>query len=495
VHAFTHGAAAHRRLGIIVLSAACAAAALLLMTPRDSEAHSRHVVRQHHHQQHHAKRHHRARHARRAAAGAAALAVSPTQGTPGSSVTATGTNYARRSTGSITFGGTSVARYTANGSGRWTKTFTVPQDPNAAFTVQAGSATTTFTVTNSSSVDTTPPSAPTSVVASGGDAQVTLGWSANAESDLAGYRVYRNGVRVGSPTTTSFTDSGLSNGTSYTYYVTAVDTSGNESAHSATVSATPRASTSGGSTPPPIAGNWALKLNDEFTSLDTNRWVQRYWWNGDTFWPTSELQAFRPANVTANGVLTLTAQRQSGLTNFMGSTTNSVGETFCCSSGLVSSGGIKNVAPVGYAFTYGYVEARIWIPSGAGTWPAFWMQRADYNDSAEMDIMEVIGRDPNTLQMHYHGPAGTFGGSYTASSPLSGGWHTYALDWEPGKLVWYLDGVPRYTHTGSDVDSFAHYIMLNLTIGGSQSWGGAPDSNTPFPSNMRVDWLRVWQSS
>jgi beta-glucanase (GH16 family) len=359
---------------------------------------------------------------------------------------------------------------------------------------QARPVGTTLTGTSASTGDTTPPSAPAGVVATAGDSKATLSWRASTEADLAGYRVYRNSVRVGSPITTSFTDSGLENGTSYTYYITAVDRLGNGSAHSGTVSITPEASTSD-PTPPPILGDWVLKLNEEFTSLDTNRWVQRFWWNGDTFWPTSELEVYRPANVAANGELTLTAQPESGLSNFLGSTRNSTGETFCCSSGFISTGGIKNVTPVGYSFTYGYVEARIWIPSGQGLWPAFWLQRADYNDSAEMDIMEVIGSDPATLQMHYLVPAGKFGGAYTAPSPLSGGWHTYALDWEPGKLVWYLDGVPRYTHTGSDVDSYAHYIMFNLAVGGPQSWVGAPDGTTPFPSVMRIDWLRVWQSS
>jgi beta-glucanase (GH16 family) len=250
-----------------------------------------------------------------------------------------------------------------------------------------------------------------------------------------------------------------------------------------------------GPSPPPIPGNWTLAFDDEFTSLDPSRWVHRFWWNGDTSWPTSEIQVYKPENVAADRVLTLTARREPGLINFVGSTTNSIGETFCCSSGMVSSGGIRGLEPVGYSFTYGYVEARIWVPSGAGTWPAFWMQRADHDDSAEMDVMEVLGRDPNTLQMHYHGPAGTIGESYTAPSPLSDGWHTYALDWEPGKLVWYLDGIPRFSYTGSDVDSSAHYLIFNLSIGGSQSWGGAPDSDTPFPSEMRVNWVRVWQQS
>jgi beta-glucanase (GH16 family) len=250
-----------------------------------------------------------------------------------------------------------------------------------------------------------------------------------------------------------------------------------------------------GSMRPPIAGNWTLKFNERFTNLDRHRWVHRYWWNGDTFWPTDDLAVHRRANVTADGVLTLAAQRESGLRNFAGSHENRFGEAFCCSSGLASSGGIKHVARVGYAFTYGYVEARIWVPAGAGMRPAFWMQRADYDDSAEIDVMEVLGRRPAVLHMHYHGPAGTFGGSYTASSPLSDGWHTYALEWEPRKLVWYLDQIPRFRHTGSDVDSFAHYLMFDLSIGGSRSWGGAPDGNTPFPSTMRVDWVRVWQRS
>ncbi|MBV9338123.1 MAG: glycoside hydrolase family 16 protein [Solirubrobacterales bacterium] len=160
---------------------------------------------------------------------------------------------------------------------------------------------------------------------------------------------------------------------------------------------------------------------------------------------------------------------------------------------MVSSGGIKGVARVGYSFTYGYVEARIQVPSGAGTWSAFWMQRADYNDSAEMDVMEALGRQPNTVQMHYRGPTGTYGRGYTGPSLLSSDWHTFALDWEPGLLVWYVDGIRQFTHVGSDVDSHAHYMIINLAIGGSRSWGGPPDAKTPFPVTMRVAWVRVWQ--
>ena len=101
--------------------------------------------------------------------------------------------------------------------------------------------------------DTTAPAAPTGVNATAGDGQVTLKWSANSESDLAGYRVYRryaDGTWPTSPTattaTTTWTDSAARNGTAYTYRVTARDATGNESQPSSSATATPQAPT-----PPP----------------------------------------------------------------------------------------------------------------------------------------------------------------------------------------------------------------------------------------------------
>jgi len=97
--------------------------------------------------------------------------------------------------------------------------------------------------------DTTPPTAPTGLTASAGDGQVSLDWANNSESDLAGYNVYRsttsgagygkiNGALVSA---SAFTDTGVTNGTTYYYVVTAVDTSGNQSGDSNEASATPQA--------------------------------------------------------------------------------------------------------------------------------------------------------------------------------------------------------------------------------------------------------------
>jgi hypothetical protein len=85
---------------------------------------------------------------------------------------------------------------------------------------------------------------PTNLTASAGDAEVTLDWAATTASDLNHYNVYRDGTQIASPTNSAYIDSGLRNGTTYTYQVTAVDDAGNESVKSASASATPRSSSS-----------------------------------------------------------------------------------------------------------------------------------------------------------------------------------------------------------------------------------------------------------
>ena len=83
------------------------------------------------------------------------------------------------------------------------------------------------------------PDAPTSLTATAKDGSVSLTWSrATSGAVPAGYRIYRNGTPVASTTSTSFNDSNLINGTTYSYSVTAYNSTG-ESAQSAAVAATP----------------------------------------------------------------------------------------------------------------------------------------------------------------------------------------------------------------------------------------------------------------
>jgi subtilisin family serine protease len=101
--------------------------------------------------------------------------------------------------------------------------------------------------------DTTPPDDPSGLGASAGDGSVSLDWSNNGEGDLAGYRVYRSTSSGGGYSaitgligSSDYSDSSVTNGTTYYYVVTAEDTSGNESGNSAEVSATPQSQGGGG---------------------------------------------------------------------------------------------------------------------------------------------------------------------------------------------------------------------------------------------------------
>ncbi|MGY1773490.1 GDSL-type esterase/lipase family protein [Blastococcus sp. SYSU D00813] len=96
------------------------------------------------------------------------------------------------------------------------------------------------TSTTPTTPDTTAPSVPTSLSATPGDGQVALSWAASTDNvGVTGYRVRRGGSLIASPTGTSYTDTGRTNGTQYSYTVSAVDAAGNESAQTSAVTATP----------------------------------------------------------------------------------------------------------------------------------------------------------------------------------------------------------------------------------------------------------------
>src|SRR5438105_10473465 len=105
------------------------------------------------------------------------------------------------------------------------------------------------------SVDTTLPSTPTGLTgAAAGSTGANLAWSASTDNvGVTGYIVRRNGVQVATPATTSFAETGLSAGTTYSYTVAARDAAGNISPNSASVSIT-TADTTAPTTPTGLTG-------------------------------------------------------------------------------------------------------------------------------------------------------------------------------------------------------------------------------------------------
>ncbi|GEM_PF-1204277 len=116
--------------------------------------------------------------------------------------------------------------------------------------IAGNSGTAVNSTTNSSSVtfDKTAPATPTGLLATSGDTQNELSWTAGTENDLKGYKIY--GGTSANPTsllntvytpTTNYTHTGLTNGITYYYRISAFDNAGNESTVSADVTALPKA--------------------------------------------------------------------------------------------------------------------------------------------------------------------------------------------------------------------------------------------------------------
>ncbi|MDI1461286.1 DUF4832 domain-containing protein [Catellatospora sp. KI3] len=109
---------------------------------------------------------------------------------------------------------------------------------DAAGNVSGTSAAVSATTTGCSG-DCTAPSAPTLSTTGKSDTTVSLSWTASTDNvGVTGYEVFRGSALVGSPTGTSFTDTGLTASTAYSYTVKARDAAGNRSAASNAIAVT-----------------------------------------------------------------------------------------------------------------------------------------------------------------------------------------------------------------------------------------------------------------
>ncbi|MFD8499529.1 family 16 glycosylhydrolase [Amycolatopsis sp. NPDC059657] len=244
---------------------------------------------------------------------------------------------------------------------------------------------------------------------------------------------------------------------------------------------------------------WALTWSDEFDGgagqgPDPTKWTNDVGGDG---WGNNELQYYtggsRNAALDGSGNLKITARKENpGGSCWYGTCRYS-------SARLITQGKFEQAS--------GRFEARMKLPKGQGLWPAFWMLGADYDtagwpDCGEIDIMENVGNEPNTVYGTLHGP-GYFnengpGGSANAARPLSEDFHVYAVEWSGEKITWFLDDQAYLTLTPDNIPPgkrwvFDHpfFLLLNLAVGGD--WPGDPDSATSFPQALTVDYVRVYE--
>ena len=178
---------------------------------------------------------------------------------------------------------------------------------------------------------------------------------------------------------------------------------------------------------------------------------------------------------------------------------------------------------------FGYFEARIKIPSATGTFPAFWLlhenQVADGTQRTEIDIMENLGHAPwyiyNSFHYFKNVTESNFGdanfikpepsGQVYTGTDYSEEFHTYAVEWTPGSVVWYIDGVQMSEMQNDEADFEELYVILNLAMGGN--WTNFPttagglgrEANDRFPSAndlvefnnpaLEIDYVRFYQAN
>lgn len=159
-----------------------------------------------------------------------------------------------------------------------------------------------------------------------------------------------------------------------------------------------------------------------------------------------------------------------------------------------------------FAQAYGRFEARIKVPQGQGIWPAFWLlgdniEQVTWPACGEIDILELRGQEPDVVYGSVHGPGYSGGGAINARFALPQGqsfaddFHTFAVEWEPDRLRFFVDDNLYQTLTPATLGSrawvFDHpfRILVNLAVGGN--FVGPPDATTVFPASLVVDFVRV----
>ena len=253
--------------------------------------------------------------------------------------------------------------------------------------------------------------------------------------------------------------------------------------------------------------SWRLVWSDEFNSRAGTAPNPGVWGrevgdgtvNGIPGWGNSELEYYTDgtANVATDGQgnLNITAREADG--------------SLLCYYGPCEYTSARLLTKNRFEVAYGRIEARIKVPEGAGLWPAFWMLGTDIDQvnwpqTGEIDIMEFVGRVPDEVFGTLHGPGysggQSYGDTYDLNEPVGDRFHVFSVEWQPDKIVWYIDGIQYFAATPDDpflqgkqwVFNHPFFILMNVAVGGN--FGGTVGEDTVFPQSMSVDYVRLYQT-
>lgn len=237
-----------------------------------------------------------------------------------------------------------------------------------------------------------------------------------------------------------------------------------------------------------VPEGYELIWNDEFNTGDRpdSKW---FYETGDNGWGNNELQSYvnctqgdEQLAVVNDGIFSITAKK---INNKVYSIRINTKESW----------------------KYGYFEARLKLPKGKGTWPAFWMMPANFTSwpaDGEIDIMEEVGYNPNYVSSAIHCTAYNHSINtektkevYLATAQSE--FNVYALEWTEDYIKTFVNGkellyFPNDKKGNQDTWPFdaPFYIKLNLAWGGN--WGGAQGvDESALPAVYEIDYVRVFQ--
>jgi beta-glucanase (GH16 family) len=149
-----------------------------------------------------------------------------------------------------------------------------------------------------------------------------------------------------------------------------------------------------------------------------------------------------------------------------------------------------------YGQLYGRWEFRARTEPGRGFGSAIllWPDSEKWPEDGELDIMEVPDQARTKAHFvvhwgaenHVHGTDVT--GDFTQ-------WHTFAIEWLPDRITWYVDGVKKYENTDkAAIPTKPMHLTIQLDMGPKANWIDAPDETTPEEVGLEVDWVRIYKA-
>lgn len=224
---------------------------------------------------------------------------------------------------------------------------------------------------------------------------------------------------------------------------------------------------------PPAHSSWTQIFADEFdaVAMDATKWSNGYALEatGPRSWPD-------PTNVKFGG----------GTVKFLAANRSGQGKEFA-GSAIITRGK--------FSHQYGYVEARVKVPVGNGLSAKLTGVPAQGKFPPWLDIVETLGRTPNTPYWVLHAGGREAGGGFNVPD-MASDWHVFGTEWKADEFIFYFDGVEKMRDR-----TLAPLVRMNLCwalemmVGDhNANWIGAPNAAS-WTGVYEVDYVRIYRNA